>query len=250
VRRVGALACAAGLAALVAGRAPAQPSDPGGHRSVVLGHSVQGRAITAVELGDLDSPRKVLVVGCIHGNEPAGIAIAAQLARSRPPSEVDLWIVPDLNPDGDAAGTRGNAHGVDLNRNFPWRWTSLTGVHYSGPRALSEPESRIAARLIAQVRPAVSIWFHQHLDVVDDSSGNVAIVRRFAAVAGLPLATLTRDPGSVVSWETHVLPSGTAFVVELPAGAVPHAAVGRFVRAVGAAAAAAPEARPAFRRTR
>jgi protein MpaA len=73
----------------------------------------------------------VLVVGCIHGNEPAGIAIAQRLERSSPRG-VDLWIVPVLNPDGRAADTRGNTHGVDLNRNFPWHWRPLGGVYDSG----------------------------------------------------------------------------------------------------------------------
>ena len=121
------------------------------HRAIVLGRSVDGRAIVAVETGDTDSPRKTLVVGCIHGDEPAGIAIADRLVRATPPPETDIWVVRDLNPDGTAAATRGNAHRVDLNRNFHWRWQRLTGVYDSGPRPLSEPESRIAYALIGVV---------------------------------------------------------------------------------------------------
>ena len=138
---------------------------------VPLGHSAQGRAIVAVEVGDPHAARKVLVVGCIHGNECAGIAIARRLERMTPPKGVDLWIVESLNPDGYAAGTRVNARGVDLNRNFPWGWQDLEGVTGSGPAPLSEPESRLAARLILRLRPAVSIWFHQHLNLVDESGG-------------------------------------------------------------------------------
>jgi protein MpaA len=163
-------------------------------RTVLLGYSVDGRPITAIEAGDPDTGYKTLVVGCIHGNEPAGIAIADRLASTRLPAESDLWIVANLNPDGVAAGTRGNANSVDLNRNFPSRWQRLTGTYYSGPRPLSEPETRIAYRLIERVRPAVSIWFHQHLDLVDDSTGNRALERRFARPAGLRLAPLAREP--------------------------------------------------------
>jgi protein MpaA len=229
-----ALCAAACVAASSAGAA----GDPTGHRSVLLGRSVDGRAITAVETGDLDSPRTTLVVGCIHGNECAGIEVARQLERTPPPPETNVWIVPDLNPDGAAAGTRGNARGVDLNRNFPWRWARLGGVHYSGPRPLSEPETRIAVRLIERIRPSVSIWFHQHLDVVDASSGNLAIERRFARVARLRLARLAREPGSAVTWESHCFPRGSAFVVELPGGALRRAAAARVASAVRAAAAA------------
>lgn len=200
--------------------------------TILLGRSIDGRTITAVETGDPDTQNKTLVVGCIHGNERAGIAIAKRLISTGLPAETDLWIITNLNPDGAAAGTRGNANGVDLNRNFPWHWRKLSGTYYSGPRPLSEPETRIAYRLIERVRPSVSIWFHQHLDLVDDSTGNRSLERRFARAAGLSLAPLTREPGSAVSWETHRFPHASSFVVELPAGTLRPAAVTRLARAV------------------
>ena len=206
--------------------------DPSGRRSITLGRSVDGRRIIAVESGDFDASRRVLVVGCIHGNETAGIAVADRLADASPPRELDLWILPDLNPDGAAAATRGNAHGVDLNRNFPFRWRPLSGLFYSGPRPLSEPESRLAYRLIRRLRPQIAIWFHQHLRLVDESGGNVSIERRFASLVGLPLLRLTRYPGSAVGWENHAFPRTTAFVVELPAGPPTAAAAARYARAV------------------
>jgi protein MpaA len=207
---------------------------------MVLGQSVQGRPIRAFEVGDPASPRKVLVVGCIHGNEPAGIAIADALALGRSPRGTDLWIVPDLNPDGVAAQTRQNADRVDLNRNFPWQWRPLGSpgnTFYSGRRPLSEPESRIAQRLVLRVRPQVSIWFHQQLDLVDESGGDVSVERRFASLVGLPLRRLTRYPGSATGWENHSLARTTSFVVELPAGPVPPARVGVFTRAIRSLAA-------------
>jgi len=141
------------------------------------------------------------------------------------------------DPDGVAAGTRGNADRVDLNRNFPWRWRPLTGLYYSGPHALSEPESRIAYRLVKRIEPGISIWFHQHLDVVDESGGAIAVERRFARLTGMRLARLAREPGSVVGWTNHQDAAGTAFVVELPAGKLNPTAVSRYVRAVIALAA-------------
>jgi murein peptide amidase A len=227
------LALALALAAvLVSASSVAAASDPIGRRVVTLGRSVDGRAIVAVEIGDFDARRRTLVVGCIHGNEPAGIAIADRLARGAPPRELDLWIVPDLNPDGVAAGTRTNADHVDLNRNFPFRWEPMSGLFYSGRRPLSEPESRIAYRLVSRIRPQVAIWFHQHLDVVDESGGNAAVERRFARLVGMRLARLAREPGSAVGWEDHHVPSGTAFAVELPAGTLDESSVKRFASAI------------------
>lgn len=203
---------------------------PGSARATLLGRSVEGRAITAVEVGNRTETR-VLVVGCIHGNEPAGIAVTRRLERLSP-AGVDLWIVADLNPDGRAADARGNAHGVDLNRNFPFRWRPMGGVYESGPRPLSEPESRIAYRLIRRIHPAVAVWFHQHLDLVWASGGKASLERRFARISGLPYHRLPALAGSAIDWQNHALPGTTAFAAELPAGPAGSVAVGRYVRAV------------------
>ena len=85
---------------------------------------------------------KLLVVGAIHGNEPAGKAVSRRLRRARPPRGTALWLIDDANPDGAAAGTRHNAHGVDLNRNFPYRWRPQDGVYESGPGPPPSPRPR------------------------------------------------------------------------------------------------------------
>jgi protein MpaA len=214
-----ALACAAPSAAAA--------------RSFLLGRSWQGRAIRAVEVGN-PAGTPVLVFGCIHGNETGGIPIAHALTRLSPP-DLDLWIVPVLNPDGVAGGSRGNAHGVDLNRNFPWRWRPMDGVYESGPRALSEREARIAQRLILRVHPHVTVWFHQHLDMVWASGGNRRIEKTFARVSGLPYHPMPKLAGSAISWQNTALPGTTAFAAELPSGQPSRGAVARNVRAVLAA---------------
>jgi protein MpaA len=219
-------ATAATAALLLTLPASAQPAR------LLMGRSVDGRRIEAVELGDPHSSTKLLVVGCIHGNECAGLAIVRALERLPTPTDRDLWVIENLNPDGYTAGTRQNAHGVDLNRNFPWAWRPLSGIYNSGPRPLSEPESRIAYHLILRLRPRISIWFHQHERVVDESGGDIGVERRFSALVGLPLRRLPREPGSVVGWENHHLPGTTAFVVELPAGSLSTAAAARYARAV------------------
>ena len=80
--------------------------------------------------------------------------------------------------------------------------------------------------------------------MVDESGGKLSIERRFALAAGMRLKRLAREHGSVVGWENHVLPTGTAFVVELPAGALMPRATARLARAVLAVAGEqAPDAR-------
>jgi protein MpaA len=181
-----------------------------------IGHSVRGRPITATLKGDPAAPERVLVIGCVHGNEPAGIRVARRLIAGAPARNAAIWVVPSLNPDGVAANTRGNARGVDLNRNFPFDWRPLGGLEYSGARPLSEPESRTARRLILRLQPDITIWFHQPFELVDRSGGDPLIERRFSQLVGLPLVRLKRYPGSASSWQNHALPKSTAFVVELP----------------------------------
>ncbi len=174
-------------------------------------------------------------MGCIHGDESAGIPIARVLATTPPPRGASLWIIPDLNPDGLAAGTRQNARGVDLNRNFLWHWRPLGvrgDLEYSGPHPLSEPEAQAAYRLIKRIRPQVTIWFHQPEALVDLSGANPQIERTFAKLVDLPTRRLTRYPGSAINWENTLLAHSTAFDVELPPGRLSAKAITRYANAV------------------
>lgn len=178
------------------------------------------------------------MIGCIHGDEPAGIAIARILASRRAPPGVDLWIVPDMNPDGVAAGTRENARGVDLNRNFPWHWRRAPREpgEYPGRRPLSEPESRAVHSLLLRLEPRLVIWYHQALDLVDESGGSPVLEQAYGILAGLPVKRLHRYPGSAASWVDHRYPGSTSFVVELPPGPLTAAAARRHAGAVTALA--------------
>jgi len=216
-------------------RAPIVASAAAASRRVVIGHSARGRPIVAHVLGPDAAPRKLLLVGCIHGNECAGIAILSALARQRVPSGVQLWLVPEMNPDGSAADSRQNADGVDLNRNFPYKWERITDpTYYAGPRPVSEPETRAAMALIRRIKPAVTIWYHQHMDLVDMAGGDRGVARRYAQVSGMRATCLGFFAGSAPLWSNHLLPGTTSFVVELPAGPVGAAALSRHVRAVRA----------------
>jgi murein peptide amidase A len=217
-----------------AGRSTVAPAHATAH-VVMLGRSVKGRAIRAVALGDPNAPATALVVGCIHGDEPAGITVVDRVGRWTPPAGISLWLVPDLNPDGRAANTRQNADGVDLNRNFPFRWRPLGPrgtLHYAGTGPLSEPESRIAHSLILRLKPRLTIWLHQPFGITDRSGGDVRLERRFARLSRLPLRQLPRYHGSATSWQDFRVRVGTAFVVELPPGPPAPSALRRYARAV------------------
>jgi protein MpaA len=206
--------------------------------SLPIGHSVDGRLIRPVVLGSAPPAHTLLVVGCIHGNETAGMAVTRALVRAGALAGTEIVVVPTLNPDGCVAlGTRQNAHGVDLNRNFPSNWAAI-GRHgsfqWSGPRPLSEPETRYAVALVRALHPAVTVWFHQHEDVVRAWGPSRPTARRFAALLGGVLSY--RDErwpyGTASNWQNHAFPGTASFVVELPAGAVPSVSVPRYVRAL------------------
>src|SRR5262249_33857162 len=184
----------------VRAQAPAVVSSTG---AGVIAPSVRGRPIVAFERGDPAAPATV-VVGVIHGTEPAGLAVIRQLRTMPLPAGVHLWLVPTVNPDGLAAGTRQNAHGVDLNRNWPAGWVPNGRPwdgYYSGPRPLSEPENRAFRAFLLRVRPALTIWYHQPLDVVYGSDPHVSILRRYARLTGLPYKRLTAPRGAATRWE-------------------------------------------------
>ncbi len=207
--------------------------------ALVVGHSVQHRPITLVHVAGA-GPR-ILVVGSIHGNEPAGIAIVRALERAHP--HADLWLVPSLNPDGLALGTRQNAHGVDLNRNFPSLWQHFGhpgSTYYSGPRPFSEPETRAARDLIRRIKPQFTVWYHQHLNLVWAYGRSTAAGRRYARLAGMRLLDRPWLAGSATNWQNHLAGGGASITVELSAGSLDRNGIRRQVRAVLGLALAAP----------
>jgi protein MpaA len=197
-----------------------------------LGRSQDGRPIVAVRVGDPKQTR-VLVVGCIHGTECAGIAVARALERVRAP--LDLWIVPNLNPDGYARGTRQNGRGVDLNANWSSQWQPggrPWDTYYPGPYPFSERETRIARNLILRIRPRVTIWFHQHMNLVWAWGPSTAAGRIYARAAGMRFYHRHWLHGTSTNWQNHHLPGSAAFTVELPAGRLTPEQVRRQMHAV------------------
>jgi protein MpaA len=201
-------------------------------RTMLLGRSEDGRPIVVVRAGNPRGTR-VLVVGCIHGNECAGIPIARALARTR--TSADVWIVPDLNPDGHALGVRQDGRGVDLNANWSSQWDGggqPWDVYYPGARPFSEHETRLARNLILRIRPRLTIWYHQHMNVVWAWGPSSAAGRIYARAAGMRFYHQHWLDGTATNWQNHHLPGSASLTVELPAGSLTVAQVRRQLRAV------------------
>jgi predicted deacylase len=180
--------------------------------AVVIGWSAQHRPIQVLHLAGPGS--RVLVVGCIHGNECEGMVVVNALLRTHP--REDLWLLPDLNPDGYDIRRRLNANGVDLNRTFP-----------NG----RQPETRVAVALIRRIHPDVTIWFHQAENRVRAWGGSEAVARRYARLSGMRYASVNWPTGAATRWQNTALHE-KAFVVELPAESLDPWQIQAHVRAV------------------
>ena len=210
----------------------------GGHDATppvqLIGRSARGSPIRAVAYGRPDAERTVLVVGCIHGDECEGIKITKRL-ESAYPRAARLVLVHQLNPDGYRLGVRQNGRGVDLNRNFASEWIPIGqrwDLQYSGPHPWSEPETRIARRLILRIRPDITIWYHQPEALVRAWGQSRPAARRYARLAGEPYRSIRWPNGTAPNWQNHRFPGTTSFVVELPPGQLSARSAARHARAV------------------
>jgi protein MpaA len=233
---LGLLALATGIAGQGAAAAP--QADKGTQR-LVIGRSVERRAITAVQVGDPAGTRVALVVGVIHGDERAGLRIVRALKRRASPESLagtQLWLIDAVNPDGLRAHARKNARGVDLNRNFPYRWRGdvpHSSGYYPGRRPASEPETRAVMAFVRRIGPDLSIWFHQPWGAVLACRGRPSQAARYAKLVGMRTSCRGKGlRGTAISWETSFDPAGAAFVVELRGGRISGAAASRQARGV------------------
>jgi protein MpaA len=201
----------------------------------LLGRSALGRPIQLYRFGAANAGERILVVGCIHGDECAGMAITKRLLLAGAPPGISFWIVQNLNPDGLAGGHRQNGRGVDLNRNFSSGWRprgQRWDPQFSGPRPWSEPETRLARALILRIRPTITIWFHQPQGLVRAWGGSMPAARRYARLARERFRAIPWPTGTAPNWQNHRFPGTSSFVVELPRGRLDAARVERHVRAI------------------
>jgi protein MpaA len=157
---------------------------------------------------------KLLLFAGIHGEEPeTTVALSRALRHLSAPSP-QCAVVLAANPDGLIRGTRGNARGVDLNRNFPAsNWQPDPVTHRStlddprdvvlspGEHPGSEPEAQALMSLIAELKPNAAIALHAPLACIDEASesplGTWLVERTgLPRVSGVGYPT----PGSFGSW--------------------------------------------------
>jgi protein MpaA len=167
----------------------------------ILGYSLQNRPIELLTFGS--GPDTVLMIATIHGNEDAGTPLVHKLVDrlNEEPALLDgrtVLIMPLANPDGYALRTRGNAAGIDLNRNFPAENRVDNEVHGLG--GLTEPESAILHDLILARRPARIVTIHQPLVCLDYDGPGEQLAQAMAAHCPLPVNKLGSRPGSLGSF--------------------------------------------------
>jgi len=170
----------------------------------IQGRSVEDRPIRAHLLGQNTGPT-LLLLGAIHGDEPGSDVLVRAFEdwlRAHPIECKGLRIVTcsPLNPDGLLRGTRQNAHGIDLNRNFPAK--NFRASARRGRTPLSQPESRFVARLLETYRPDLVITVHQPRRSVNWDGPAEDLARAMARRNGYrPEATVGYPtPGSLGSW--------------------------------------------------
>lgn len=174
-------------------------------REFTLGLSGQGRPIQALRVGD--GPRKLVVVGDTHGGPEANTyQLTIQLTDyfrahlDAVPPGVRLYLIPSLNPDGLAIGTRFDGAGVDLNRNMntdldacaenDWSPTvqGARGIvsDTGGPYPDSQTESRLIRAFLLDA--AGAIFIHSNAGMVFPAfcahAPSISMAQAYAAGAG------------------------------------------------------------------
>ena len=173
------------------------------------GKSVEGRTLFARDVVAPEAQLKVLVLGGIHGDELSSSSVVLHWIQraTETPSNVHWRFLPAINPDGlmKRPATRVNAHGVDLNRNFPtpnWErdakvyWEQRTKKdprRWPGPKPLSEPESRFVLQEMERFHPDLVVSIHAPYGVLDFDGPTVPPAR----LGRLYLDQLGIFPGSL-----------------------------------------------------
>ncbi|HAZ12233.1 MAG: hypothetical protein A2X86_03260 [Bdellovibrionales bacterium GWA2_49_15] len=164
-----------------------------------LGKTVEGRDIWAIKISDnasVNEPEesKIFFNGMHHAREVMTPEIMIDVIQKLTlgygsdntitawVENNEIWVVPMVNPDGNNRVWTSNAmwrknvaysQGVDVNRNYPYKWGSCNGSSgstwsdtYRGPSAGSELETKAIMGLVSRTRPVFSISYHSYSELV------------------------------------------------------------------------------------
>lgn len=178
------------------------------------GKSALGAPLLWFPAAVTDEPSGLIIAGT-HGDENAAMVALSCALRTLEPQFRLHHVILAVNPDGCQLGLRANAHGVDLNRNFPsanwkagetvYRWNSSAELRdvvlSTGKTPGSEPETAALCQLIHQLQPAWIVSFHDPLGCIEDPHSS-ALGHWMAEAFTLPLVTSVgyETPGSFGSW--------------------------------------------------
>lgn len=184
------------------------------HTGSHYGTSVDGLPLT-VYLPE--NSADLLILAAIHGDESETTVAVSEALRCLPKGELKAAVILCGNPDGMLRGTRGNARGVDLNRNFPTSNWRPDLVYYKsrandardqalspGTAPASEPETIALLSLIDRIQPRAVVSLHSALACVDDS-GASHLGKQLADRCALPFLTDIGypTPGSMGTWASE-----------------------------------------------
>ena len=152
---------------------------------MTYGRSFEGRPLVAHRLGS--GPDARVIIGGLHGgyewNTTDLMSRTLEHFTASPElisDVVTLYVIPLANPDGAAAGTdrvygRMNGNGVDLNRNWDYRW-QMTATHgtrpvFAGTAPFSEPETQALRDFIEEREISAAIFYHSAGAVIYSGAG-------------------------------------------------------------------------------
>lgn len=147
------------------------------------------------EFSPSQSPKSVLIIGVVHGDEPQGkflIEKYFEKIQNVPCTFKNrMLFIPCLNPDGMALNTRQNANKIDLNRNFPtsnWE-VSDNPDYYGGEVPASEVETKFLIEILEEHKPDAILTLHSPYKVVNYDGPAKIIAERISAIIDYPTST-------------------------------------------------------------
>ena len=159
----------------------------------------------------LKSPKTVLIIGVVHGEEPQGkFLIENYLKQETPAGQNRLLFIPCLNPDGFETNKRQNANGIDLNRNFPTKNrgrvntkevnagvnggkcegivnVSDNSEYFGGNTPASEIETKFVIEILEEFSPDIIITLHSPFRLVNYDGPAQKIAQKIADILDYPL---------------------------------------------------------------